>query len=329
MSTLVNSASGMRFRERFASVEEAIAGSVLSRVGNTPLVRLRHITQGLSENVRVYAKLEGFNPGGSVKDRAALQMVRDGIEDGRFSNGKILLDSTSGNTGIAYGMIGAVLGFPVALCLPRNVSLERKRILRAYGADIIYTDPMEGSDGAIIKSKELLEKSPEKYFKPDQYNNPSNSKAHTLTTAHELMQQTDGEITHFVASIGTGGTIMGTGEGLRQLKPSVKIFAAEPDNPFHGLEGLKHMASSIVPGIFHEDRLDGKIPVETEAAYDMTRRLAQEEGILCGQSSGAAAIAALELAHSLTEGVVVTVFPDRGDKYMTTRVWEFEEDFAK
>ncbi len=321
--------AGMRFRERYASVDDAIADSLLRRVGNTPLVRLRKVAEGVSDRVRVYAKLEGFNPGGSVKDRAALQMVRDAITDGRFSDGKVLLDSTSGNTGIAYAMIGAVLGFPVELCLPRNVSLERKRILRAFGAEIVYTDPMEGSDGAIVKSRELLAENPQRYFKPDQYNNPSNPRAHTLSTAREIIAQTEGAVTHFIASIGTGGTVMGTGAGLKEWNPAVTVLAAEPDNPFHGLEGLKHMDSSIVPGIYHEDRLDGKIPVETEAAYEMTRRLAQEEGILCGQSSGAACVAALELARSLDEGVVVTVFPDRGDKYMTTRVWEFEEDFAK
>jgi cysteine synthase B len=287
------------------------------------------VTGELGDKVRVYAKLEGFNPGGSVKDRPALQMVRDAIADGRFVDGKVLLDSTSGNTGIAYAMIGAVLGFPVDLCMPRNVSIERKKILKAFGANIIFTDPMEGSDGAIIRSKELLAENPEKYFKPDQYNNPSNPKAHSLTTARELIEQTEGEITHFVASIGTGGTVMGTGEGLRGLKPGVQVIAAEPDNPFHGLEGLKHMASSIVPGIYHENKLDGKVGVETEAAYEMTRRLAREEGILCGQSSGAAAVAALEIARSIDEGVVVCIFPDRGDKYMTTRVWEFEEDFAR
>lgn len=319
----------MRFRTRFATVDEAIAATVLRRVGNTPLVRLRNVTAGLAAGVTVYAKHEGFNPGGSVKDRAALQMVRDGINTGKFVDGKILLDSTSGNTGIAYAMIGAVLGFPVELCMPHNVSIERKKILKAFGANIVYTDPMEGSDGAIVKSKELLTKYPDRYFKPDQYNNPSNPKAHTLTTAREIFAQTGGKVTHFVATIGTGGTVMGTGQGLKELNPAIQVVAAEPDNPFHGLEGLKHMASSIVPGIYHAERLDGKIGVETELAYEMTRRLAREEGILCGQSSGAAAVAALELARSLTEGVVVCIFPDRGDKYMTTRVWEFDEDYAK
>lgn len=323
------SAEPMRFRTRYATVDEAIAASVLRRIGNTPLVRLRRVTAGLPERVAVFAKLEGFNPGGSVKDRAALQMVREAVADGRFADGKILLDSTSGNTGIAYAMIGAVLGFPVELCMPHNVSVERKKILRAFGATIVYTDPMEGSDGAIIKSKELLAKFPERYFKPDQYNNPANPRAHELGTAREIVAQTGGGVTHFVASIGTGGTVMGTGAGLRALKPGVRVFAAEPDNPFHGLEGLKHMASSIVPGIYDEARLDGKIGVETEAAYEMTRRLAREEGILCGQSSGAAAVAAIDLARTLDEGVVVCVFPDRGDKYMTTRVWEFDEDYAR
>ena len=329
METMVQTVSPMRFKTRFASVDEAIRESLLKRIGNTPLVRLRHVVDGIPAKVEVYAKLEGFNPGGSVKDRPALQMVRDAIEDGRFTDGKILLDSTSGNTGIAYAMIGAVLGFPVELCMPRNVSIERKKILKAFGAATVYTDPLEGSDGAILKSKELLESNPDKYFKHDQYNNPSNPRAHELTTAKEIVGQTRGAVTHFVATIGTGGTVMGTGAGLKALKPGIKVFAAEPDNPFHGLEGLKHMASSMVPGIYFEDRLDGKIGVETEAAYAMTRRLAREEGILVGQSSGAAAVAALQLARTLSEGVIVAIFPDRGDKYMTTRVWEFEEDFVK
>ncbi len=324
MDALARAMPMMEFRRRFADVDAAIAGTVLRMVGNTPLVRLRHIAPDLPERVEVWLKLEGMNPGGSVKDRPALQMVRDAIADGRFTDGKVLLDSTSGNTGIAYALIGAVLGFPVELCMPGNVSVERKKILSNYGARIIFTDPMEGSDGAILKSREILHNEPEKYFKPDQYNNPSNPKAH-LATAREIFEQTGGRITHFVASIGTGGTVMGTGEGLRRLNPEVRVFACEPDNPFHGLEGLKHMESSIVPGIYHEDRLDGKIPVETEAAYEMTRRLAREEGIFVGQSSGAAAVAALELARGLDEGVVVAVMPDRGDKYMSTRTWEFEE----
>jgi cysteine synthase B len=318
----------MRFRTRFASLDAAVAGTILGRVGNTPLVRLRHVTRGLKPGVSVYAKLEGFNPGGSVKDRAALQMVRDGIASGAFADGKVLLDSTSGNTGIAYAMIGAALGFPVELCMPKNVSVERKQILRAYGAGVVYTDPMEGSDGAILKSRELLHAHPERYFKPDQYNNPANPKAHALGTAPEILAQTGGAVTHFVAAIGTGGTVMGTGAGLRARKPGVQIYAAEPAQPFHGLEGLKHMASSLVPGIYHEAELDGKIGVETEPAYEMTRRLAREEGILTGQSAGAAAVAALEIARSLDAGVVVCVFADRGDKYMTTRVWEFDEDYS-
>jgi S-sulfo-L-cysteine synthase (O-acetyl-L-serine-dependent) len=315
----------MDFRRRFTSVDDAIANSVLASIGNTPLVRLRKVVSGVSDNVHIYAKLEGFNPGGSVKDRPALQMVRDAIDDGRFSDGKILMDSTSGNTGIAYALIGSVLGFPVELCMPSNVSTERKRILSSLGARIIYTDPMEGSDGAIMKSRELLKEFPGKYYKPDQYNNPSNPKAHQAT-AREIFEQSGGEVTHLVASIGTGGTIMGAGAALRALKPDVKVLACEPDNPFHGLEGLKHMESSIVPGIYHEELLDGKLPIETEPAYEMTRRLAREEGIFVGQSAGATALAAIEVARSLDAGFVVAVFADRGDKYMSTRTWEFEEN---
>ena len=304
-----------------------IRSSILAAIGNTPLVELKSVTRGLPPGVRVLAKHEGFNPGGSVKDGAALQMVRESMADGRFAAGKTLLDSTSGNTGIAYAMIGAVLKFPVTICMPSNVSSEPKQVLAAFGANVIYTDPMEGSDGAILKSRELLHDSPDLYFKPDQYNNPDNPLAHTLGTAREIHAQTGGAVTHFVATIGTGGTVMGTTRGLRELNPNIRCYAAEPADPFHGIEGLKHMASSIVPGIYDEGYLDGKIGVETEDAYRMTRRLAKEEGILCGQSSGAAAVAALEIARGLAEGVVVCVFPDRGDKYLTTRVWE-EDDIS-
>jgi cysteine synthase B len=295
--------------------------SVLDLIGDTPLVEIRKIAHGVSSAVRLFAKLEGFNPGGSVKDRAALKMVREGIRSGKLVQGKTILDSTSGNTGIALAMIGRALGFPVELVMPSNVSLERKRIIHAYGAKIIYSDPLEGSDGAIRHCRKILEQNPEKYFKPDQYFNPMNPQAHYETTGPEIFRQTDGEITHFVAGIGTSGTIMGAGRFLKEKNPRIRVIAVEPDDALHGLEGLKHMASSIVPGIYHEAELDEKISVSTEDAYAMVYRLSQEEGILVGQSAGAAMHATLQVARKLRAGTLVTVFPDFGDKYLTTNLW--------
>ncbi|MBI2089504.1 MAG: cysteine synthase family protein [Deltaproteobacteria bacterium] len=295
--------------------------SVLDLIGDTPLLELRKITEGISPGVRIFAKLEGFNPGGSVKDRAAWRMVRDGIESGKLAKGKTILDSTSGNTGIALAMIGAVLGYPVELVMPSNVSAERKRIIGAFGAKVILSDPLEGSDGAIRLCRKILEQNPQRYFKPDQYFNPMNAQAHYETTGPEIYRQTRGEITHFIAGIGTGGTIMGVGRYLRERNPRIRVIAVEPDDALHGLEGLKHMASSIVPGIYHEEELDNKVPVATEAAYAMVYRVSQEEGILVGQSSGAAMHATLEVARRLTSGTLVTLFPDFGDKYLTTNLW--------
>ncbi len=295
--------------------------SVLELVGNTPLVKINKLTKNL-QNVAIYAKLEGYNPGGSVKDRPALQMVEDAEKDGKLTKDKIILDSTSGNTGIAYAWIGALKGYKIELVMPMNVSDERKRIVRAFGAKITFSDPLEGSDGAIIKSRKLLQVNPEKYYKPDQYNNSSNSKAHYLTTGKEIFGQTDGKVTHFVATIGTGGTIMGTGKRLKEFNPNIQIFAAEPEYPLHGIEGLKHMESSIVPGIYHEEKLDGKIPTPTEESYEMAKRLALEEGLFVGQSSGAAMWAALELAKNIDEGIIVAIFPDGGDKYLSTALWD-------
>ncbi|MHC4454253.1 MAG: PLP-dependent cysteine synthase family protein, partial [Planctomycetota bacterium] len=283
--------------------------SVLELVGNTPLVKINKLTKHL-QKVEIYAKLESYNPGGSVKDRPALQMVEDAENSGELTKEKIILDSTSGNTGIAYAWIGALKGYKVELVMPMNVSEERKRIIRAFGAKITFSDPLEGSDGAILESRKLLTENPEKYFKPDQYNNQANPKAHYLSTGKEIFEQTEGRVTHFVATIGTGGTIMGTGKRLKELNPGIQVIAAEPEFPLHGIEGLKHMASSIVPGIYHEDKLDGKIPTPTEESYDMAKRLALEEGLFVGQSSGAAMWAALELANNLDEGLIVTMFPD-------------------
>jgi cysteine synthase B len=296
-------------------------GSVLDLIGNTPLLEIRKIAEGLPAGVRVFAKLEGFNPGGSVKDRPALRMIQEGIHAGKLTAGKVILDSTSGNTGIGLALIGKVLGYAVELVIPANVSIERKQIIQAYGATITFSDPLEGSDGAIRLSREILQANPERYFKPDQYFNPMNPQAHYETTGPEVYRQTEGKITHFVAGIGTGGTIMGTGRYLKEVNPDIRVIAVEPGDALHGLEGLKHMASSIVPGIYHEEQLDGKIPVSTEDAYAMVYRLSQEEGILVGQSSGAAMFAALKIARKLHSGIVVTVFPDFGDKYLSTSLW--------
>jgi S-sulfo-L-cysteine synthase (O-acetyl-L-serine-dependent) len=305
----------------FPAAEPKRVESVLDLIGDTPLLQIRKLAEGLPSDVRIYAKLEGLNPGGSVKDRPALKMVQEGIRAGRLTPEKTILDSSSGNTGIALAMIGCVLGYPVELVIPANVSRERKQIIHAYGAKIVYSDPLEGSDGAIRLCRKLLEENPDRYFKPDQYFNPMNSQAHYETTGPEIYRQTQETITHFIAGIGTGGTIMGTGQYLKERNPAIKVIAVEPDDALHGLEGLKHMASSIVPGIYHEEELDDKIAVSTEDAYAMVYRLSQEEGVLVGQSSGAALFATLKLARKLRAATLVTVFPDFGDKYLSTNLW--------
>ncbi len=298
--------------------------SVVEQIGDTPLLRLRD--PAIPPRVEVYAKLEFFNPGGSVKDRPARRMLEDGEQDGALRPGKVILDSTSGNTGIAYAMIGAAKGYRVKLAMPANVSRERKAILAAYGAEVVYTDPGELSDGAIREARRIYEADPDCYFKPDQYNNPANWYAHRDTTAPEIWEQTQGRVTHFVATIGTSGTLMGTGRGLREFNPAIQIIAAEPAEPFHGIEGLKHMESSIVPGIYDETLLDYKTPIDTDDAYDTALRLPVEQGILVGQSSGGAYWAALEVARQLDTGVVVTIFCDGGDKYMSTPMWRLALD---
>jgi len=303
-------------------IHRASARTAIDLVGNTPLVRINRITASLPKGVEIYAKLEGYNPGGSVKDRPALRMIEDAEEAGRLTKEKVLLDSSSGNTGIAYAWIGAVKGYKVDLVVPENVSEERKKTLNAFGAHVIFSSPMEGSDGAIRLAWKLYVENAEKYCKLDQYNNPSNSLAHYDTTGPEIIEQTDGAVTHLVASIGTGGTVMGTGRRLKEFNRNIEVVAVEPDTSFHGLEGLKHMESSIVPGIYHEESLDRKVPTPTEAAYDMVKRLAREEGLLVGQSSGAAMWGAMEVARKLTKGVIVAIFPDSGDRYLSTRVWE-------
>jgi len=298
------------------------AQNILELIGNTPLLEIRALVRGLVKpGVRIFAKLEGFNPGGSVKDRAAKKMIETGLARGELRPGKVILDSTSGNTGIALAMVGAALGYPVELVMAQNVSRERKKIIEAFGAKPIFSDAMEGSDGAIRKCREILASNPEKYFKPDQYNNEANSLAHFESTGPEIWHQTRGQVTHFVAGVGTAGTIMGAGRFLKRQNRRIKVIAVEPDDPMHGLEGLKHMKSSIIPGIYHEEEVDLTIPVATEDAYEMVYVLGQAEGILVGQSSGAALWAALKIASGLNEGCVVTVFPDFGDKYLSTNLW--------
>ena len=293
---------------------------MLARIGNTPLLRLNRIGAQF-KGVRICVKAEWFNPGGSVKDRPAWRMIRGGEESGRLTADKIILDATSGNTGIAYAMIAAVKGYRVKLVMPKNISEERKKILGAYGAQIVYSSDLDGSDGAIRLAKKTYAEDPGRYFMPDQYNNPLNVQAHYETTGKEIWEQTEGEVTHFLACIGTGGTVMGNTKRLKEFNKNIRCFAVEPKDAWHGLEGMKHMASSIKPGIFDEAKLDGKIPVDTEDAYAMVRRIAREEGMLAGQSSGAVLTAALQLAAKIKEGVIAVIFPDGGDKYLSTRVW--------
>ena len=300
-----------------------VAQSVIELIGNTPLVEIRHLREGVRPDVRIFAKLEGYNPGGSVKDRPARKMIEVGLAQGKLVRGKTILDSTSGNTGIALAMIGAALGYSVELVMPGNVSAERKRIVAAFGATAIFSDPLEGSDGAIRLCRKILAETPEKYFKPDQYNNEANPLAHFETTGPEIWEQTDGRVTHLVASIGTSGTIMGTGRFLKRQHRAIQVIAAEPEDAFHGLEGLKHMASSIVPGIYHEEELDQKLGIATDEAYDMVLRLAREEGLLLGQSCGATHVATLEVARALTgPATIVEIFPDFGDRYLSTTLWQ-------
>jgi len=299
--------------------------SLLGRIGGTPLLRLRRVTEGLPSLVEVHVKAEWFNPGGSVKDRPVLRMITDAEHDGRLTPDKVILDSTSGNAGIAYAMIGAAKGYRVELVMPASASEERKRIIAAYGARIVLSDPLEGSDGAILLARDMLAADPDRYFKPDQYNNPSNWQAHYDTTGPELLDQTGGRITHFVAGVGTTGTLVGTGRRLHEADPRIRVIAVEPDAPLHGLEGLKHIASSIVPGIYDPSVHNSKVAVPTEAGYAMARRLAREEGLFVGPSAGAAVHAALAVGQRLRAGVVVAVAPDGGDRYLSTPLWRGAE----
>lgn len=312
------------------TARQLLGNTQLERVGNTPLVRLQRIASSL-KGIQILGKAEWVNPGGSVKDRPAFNIVREAERNGQLRPGRTLLDATSGNTGIAYAMIGAARGFSVKLCMPSNVSLERKRILKAYGAEVVFTDPNDGSDGAIRKARELAAADPDKYFYADQYSNDANWRAHYTTTANEIWNQTDGRVTHFVATLGTSGTFVGCTRRLRELNPQIKCISLQPDSPFHGLEGLKHMATAIVPKIYDQSLADEDHGISTEAAYAMLKRLAREEGMLAGISSGAAVVGALELAMRLEksgwvekhgEAVIVTILCDSADKYLSDRLWE-------
>jgi len=308
-----------------STLGETLGHSLIERVGNTPLLRLDAVTQDLP-GVTLLGKAEWYNPGGSVKDRAAANIVAEARRAGLLRPGKIFLDSTSGNTGIAYAMLGAAEGFPVTLCMPENVSRERKQILQGYGANILYTDPGDGSDGAIRLARDLAAKHPEQYFYADQYSNDANWRAHYCTTANEIWQQTQGRITHFVAMLGTSGTFVGTTRRLKELNPSVKCISLQPDSSFHGIEGAKHMASAIVPKIYDPKLADQNLEISTEDAYAMARYLSRNAGLLVGISAAAAVVGCLKIARGLAltrdqEAVIVTILCDSGDKYLSERFW--------
>ncbi len=307
-----------------ALADPALGQRNTDRIGNTPLIRLERIARSLP-NVQLLGKAEWLNPGGSVKDRAASRIVAEARRENKLRPGVVLLDSTSGNTGIAYAMLGAAEGFPVTLCMPENVSIERKHILHAYGATIIYTDPADGSDGAIRVARELYAKHPDKYFYADQYSNDANWQAHYHGTANEIWQQTEGRVTHFVSMLGTSGTFVGTTRRLKELNPKIRCISLQPDSPFHGIEGAKHMASAIVPKIYDASLADEDLGISTEDAYAMAVRLAREEGLLLGISAAAAVVGCLQIARRLDKNehaVFVTVLCDSGDKYLSERFWE-------
>jgi len=313
----------MSCSESSSVLTRAPGSSVFDMIGRTPLVRL-HQFERETPGIELYAKAEWQNPGGSVKDRAGARMILDGEASGRLKPGRVILDATSGNTGIAYAMIGAARGYKVKLCVPENASPERKLILRALGAELVLTSPLEGSDGAIREARRLYASDPDCYFYPDQYSNDANWMAHYDTTAPEIIEQTSGRLTHFVAGLGTSGTFVGVGRRLRKFNPSIKLISFQPNSPFHGLEGLKHMDSAIVPAIYDPALADEDLRVDTEHAYRMVRRLAREEGLMAGISSGAAIAATLEVAKRLDHGIIVTVFPDGAEKYLTESFWTAE-----
>ena len=306
-------------------IKQRYGSALMERIGNTPLIQLDSVVRRLPE-VTLLGKAEWMNPGGSVKDRAAAAMVGKAIADGSLCKGKILLDATSGNTGIAFAMLGAALGFPVLLAMPSNVSLERKRILKAYGAQVEWTDPDQGSDGAIRRVRQMAENDPGLFCYMDQYSNPENWKAHYDTTAPEIWRQSGGSITHFIAGLGTSGTFVGTVRRLKELNPQLQAVSVQPDSPFNGLEGLKHMATAIVPAIYDPQLADRNVEVETEAAYAMVKRLAREAGLLVGPSAAAAVVACEQIAKQEAAAgrpaTIVTVLPDSADKYLSERFWE-------
>jgi len=312
-------------REVASGLGETLGHSLIERIGNTPLLRLDALTADLP-GVALLGKAEWYNPGGSVKDRAAANIVAEARRRGQLGPGQFLLDATSGNTGIAYAMLGAAEGFPVTLCMPQNVSRERKQILQGYGANIVYTDPADGSDGAIRKARDLAAKNPEKYFYADQYSNEANWKAHYYGTANEIWQQTQGRVTHFVSMLGTSGTFVGTTRRLKELNPSVQCISLQPDSSFHGIEGAKHMSSAIVPKIYDATLADQNLEISTEDAYAMARHLSRSAGLLVGISSAAAVVGCLKIARDLPlkrkdEAVIVTILCDSGDKYLSERFW--------
>jgi len=312
-------------RQAAPALGETLGHSVVERIGNTPLLRLDTLTRDLP-GVALLGKAEWHNPGGSVKDRAAANIVAEGRRSGQLRPGKILLDATSGNTGIAYAMLGAAEGFPVTLCMPENVSRERKQILQGYGANILYTDPADGSDGAIRMARELAARHSDQYFYADQYSNDANWKAHYCSTANEIWQQTQGRITHFVSMLGTSGTFVGTTRRLKELNPRVQCISLQPDSSFHGIEGAKHMASAIVPKIYDPNLADQNLEIATEDAYAMARQLSRTAGLLVGVSAAAAVVGCLSIARELPlkrndEAVIVTILCDSGEKYLSERFW--------
>jgi cysteine synthase B len=299
---------------------QAPAKDLTEMIGNTPLIRLRSLEP--RPGVEIYGKAEWYNPGGSVKDRPALAMIEEGERNGKLTKDKILIDATSGNTGIAYAMICATRGYRVMLCMSAKASEERKRILRAYGAEIVLTDPAEGSDGAILEVRRRYEANPELYFYPDQYNNPENWRAHYRTTAVEIWDQTDGRITHFVSGLGTSGTFVGTARRLKEHNPGLQAISVQPNSPLHGLDGLKHMPTAIVPGIYDTTVADLDVEVETEPSYAMVKRIARDEGLLLGISAAGALVVAEQVAHKLERGVIVTILPDSGNRYLSEPFWD-------
>jgi len=318
-----NSSSAPRYAPLSAEGAVRLGETVLARIGNTPLLTLDALTRDLP-TVHLLGKAEWYNPGGSIKDRAAANIVSEARRAGKLAPGKILLDSTSGNTGIAYAMLGAALGFPVTLCVPENVSVERKQILQAYGANIIFTDPEEGSDGAIKIARQLAERHPDLYFYADQYSNDANWRAHYLTTANEIWQQTEGRVTHFVSMLGTTGTFVGTTRRLKELNPHIHCISLQPDSAFHGIEGAKHLPSAIVPRIYDSSLADVNIEIATESAYAMARSLAREHGLLVGVSAAAAVVGSLQVAENLKKNqpaTIVTILCDSGEKYLSERFW--------